>query len=91
MFVALAKGSRDPEGCRGPAVLLEGGSWSSGGARDLLAGGKYGAYGTVSSELLLMMRDWGMSVGMLMGGGDAMGPIRKVYPGKQEADSKPGG
>jgi hypothetical protein len=38
-----------------------------------------------------MMRDWGMSVRMLMGGGDAMGPIRKVYPGKQEADSKPGG
>ncbi len=84
MFVALAKGSRDPEGSRGPAVP-RGGGW------DLLAGEKYGAYGTVSSELLLMMRDWGMSVGMLMGGGDAMEPIREVYPGKQEADSKPGG
>jgi hypothetical protein len=90
MFVALAKGSRDLGAAGGLAALLEG-SMSSGGARDLLRGGKCGACGTVSSELLPMMRDWGMSVRMLMGGGDAMRPIRKVCPGKQEADSKPGG
>ena len=31
------------------------------------------------------MRDWGISVGVLMGG-DIVEPIRKVEPGNQEAD-----
>ena len=46
---------------------------------DLWRGSGRGSYGEVSSELLLMMRDWGISVGVLMGGA-IMEPIRKVEP-----------
>ena len=35
---------------------------------DLWRGNGRGSYGDVSSELLLMMRDWGISMKMLMGG-----------------------
>ncbi len=35
---------------------------------DLWRGSGRGSYGDVSLELLLMMRDWGISMGMLMGG-----------------------
>jgi hypothetical protein len=47
---------------------------------DLWRGNGRGSYGDVSSELLLMMRDWGISMEVLMGG-SASGTNQRVEPG----------